>query len=346
MYNSTINVAYFENSTIENLEFYDCHIYTLLIKNCITSSIKISYSNVQDIKIIGGSANNLEFVGDTSNLVEFGHIQCNQISFKAGRASKVKLININFTPSSQVRFIETEIHYPRISNSDASKIDFTRANFDFETFQLLNDYLCDIGQFSTTKSKSVYLEARDMYYLLNKQFQNAGINTAQRKFEFLMNEAYYKSKDKNFSTWLAIIWNKYFRGYYGLSPSIVIYTALAIWLIFGIVYIFIGQFTNVAWSLYLPLDINGKVISDVQPRFINQSTWKLSFSYIRYCFLFSIQQLLMPSFSNSGLTFVKGIGFSQKLLIPIGIGRFLSFVQYILGLLLLFNFIQAFIRTL
>jgi len=346
IYKSRINRVYFENSSIGNLEFHNCQINTLIIKNCTTSSIKIRYSNVQNIKIIGGSIDNIEFINDSSDLVEIGHIQCNQVSFKAGSISKVKLINIKFNSSSQIKFIETKIHFPRICNSDMAKIDFTRANFNFETFQLLNDYKCDVKKFSSSKSKSIYLEARDMYYLLNRQFQNAGITETQIQFEILMNEAYYKSKNHNISTWFSILWNKYFRGHYGLSPKIVIYTALVIWLIFGMFYIFLGQFTNVAWSLYMPLDIHGKVITSVQPRFVIQSTWNISFSYIKYCLLFSIQQLLMPSFSNSSLTFFKGIGFSQKLLIPIGIGKVLSFIQYIIGLLLLFNFIQAFIRTL
>jgi hypothetical protein len=279
-------------------------------------------------------------------MIEVSYTLCNNLFFKSGSISRLKLVNLDFIESSKISFVETKIHLPRFSNFDISKIDITRANIDFKTFQLLNDYESDIGIYSKNQAKRNYLEARDTYYLINKQFQNADLDDSQIELEFLMNEAYVKSLNHNFSNFFYIVWNKYFRGHYGLSPSVVILTALKIWILFGIIYIFIGQFTNVGWALFIPINIYGKPIENMQPRFLNQNKWKLSMSYVSYCFLFSMQQLLIPGFSNSGLSFFKGIGLSQKLLIPIGIGKLISFLEYILGLILIFNFIQAFIRTL
>ncbi|OFX69182.1 MAG: hypothetical protein A2X14_01435 [Bacteroidetes bacterium GWD2_33_33] len=346
LYNNQINRVYIEDAYIDEFELNDCNINTLVIKNCVSNNIKIRNSRLKNLKIIGGSIEHIEFVNDSIFELEIGHVKYTSILFKAGYALKVKLINTLSNSKSSLKFIETIIEYPRLCNIDISKVDFTRAIFDFNSFQLLDDYECDKGLYGNVIAKSKYLEARDTYYLIHKQFQEAGILHTQRKFEFLMHEAFVKTKNKSFSTCIYVLWNKYIRGYYGLSPMIVLYSASIVWLLFSFIYILLGQFTNVAWALYLPLNIHGVAVSNVHPRFLNQPLWKLSFSYMNHCMLFSLQQLLLPSFSRSGLSLFKGIGFSQKLLIPIGFGKMLSFIQYIIGLILLFNFVQAFIRVL
>jgi hypothetical protein len=328
------------------MEFNNCVIEKLVVKNCTTASLKLKNSKISQLIIIGGSFDEIGFIEDIGDNIEIGQIKCKDLIFKSGNISKIKLINLELSELSQIKFIETKVSLPEFSNSNLPKIDLTRANIDFKSFQVLSDHESDIGIYSENQASRNYIEARDSYYLLNKQFQNAGLKESQRSMEYLMNEAYIKSLRPSISKNLYVIWNKHLRGNYGLDPFIVLLTAFKIWILFGVIYVFLGQFTNIGWALFLPLNIHGKPLNNTNPRFLNQNSTKLSVLYITYCFIFSLQQLLIPGFSSIGLSFFKGIGFSQKLLIPIGIGKLISFVQYILGLLLIFNFIQAFIRTL
>jgi len=346
LYDNQLQNVYIEESQINSFELIDCHINQLIIRNSSSSKIRIQNSVIMDLKIIGGWVGQIEFINNTINQLELGYLNYDNIVFKAGDASHVKLINIISNDYSSVKFIETNISYPRFRNIDISRIDLTRANFDFKTFQLLDDYEADNSIYSPNKAKSIYLEARDTYYLIQMQFQNAGLKKTQLSFEFLMQEAYFKSKSNSLLSFISLIWEKYMRGHYGLSPLIVLFSAFIIWLVFSFIYILIGQITNVAWALYLPLNIHGNAINKVNPRFLNHPQWNLSLLYINYCMIFSLQQLLLPSFSRSGISKFRGIGFSQRLLIPIGIGKMLAFVQNALGIILLFNFVQAFIRVL
>lgn len=346
LYDSEVKNLYCENSTLTKFEFINCNVNRLIIKNCKTTSIKLQNSRLNEVIMIGGSFNDIEFIEVNGRNIEIGQTKCNRILFKSGSVSRIKLINIELAPTTQIKFVETIINFPRFSNNILPQIDLTRANIDFNTFQLLNDFDSDNGLFSLGQARSNYLEARDSYYLILKQFQNAGIKEGQRKLEYLINESYVKSLHNSISKFIYVIWNKHLRGYYGLEPLMVVATALKVWILFALIFFILGHFTNIGWALLIPLNIHGEAMNNIHPRFLNPKSWKVSSSYFYYCVLFSLQQLIIPGFSKSGLTFFRGIFFTSSLFIPIGIGKLISFIEYLFGLIIIFNFIQAFVRTL
>lgn len=140
--------------------------------------------------------------------------------------------------------------------------------------------------------------------------------------------------------------NDQMRGHYGLSPFVVIRSTLVILILFAVVYFIIGKM-KIAWGMVMPISVLGEPIEDTDPKFITTTMDTSSGSYVLDCLTFSLDQILVVGTQMFRIPYViERFRVVPRRYVSIGIGKLVASVENLVGLILLYFFILAFIRIL
>ena len=352
--NSEFQDIGFHSGTMDEVTLVGCGMYSQVDFNKTSinglyindskpgSSLVFKDCEINNLRIIGGEFESIEFINCNASFVEIGMLRCRELIFKQGYFHRLRMSDIDLVEDkTMAQFEGTELVLPQVFSDPKLRVDLTRATLNSDEFQLLIDLETD--QETLGNPQLNYQKVRDTYYLLAQQFRAAGLKNLELRCEYLMREAEYKTMRPGVKKWAFRIWNVYFRGDYGLSPMKILLTAVILWILMSVVYLLLGR-TNIAWGLIIPTNVLNTPIDSLNPKVVN-SPRLLSLTYWIRCFSFSAQQLLMPGFTNAGLSYFRSVLFGSDVIVPIGIGRSLSVVQFIAGITLMFNFIQAFVRV-
>jgi uncharacterized protein YjbI with pentapeptide repeats len=347
---SEIKSVKIDNSKIDYLEFSQCNISDLSINSSDIKQIIFKRCNISNFSLIGGNAADIIFIDCVSKDVDFAFIDFKKILFIDGELDRLKISNIYQQNKGDLKIIRTALNYPYIDASLVSSVDILRAEIDLSRFRLMNEVLADSRKYGDSKTSSMYKELRDIYYVLSKTFLDSGQKQKGFFFQFRMNECDRKANHSYIKRLGILFWDVFFRGNYGLSPYMVILTSIIVWFIFSILYYLIGKL-KIVWALYMLLDLQGKIIETDIVHIFGQDTsddksTKFMNQYLFECMNFSFHQLMQVGFNKYGTSYIGHFGYTPKYIVPIGSGKAIVFIQRILGIVLIFNFIQAFIRIL
>lgn len=345
MHEADLNDVQINNSYIKRLEFTDSEIKNLAIRNSDIVEIIIKRSQVDDLKIIGGSVGKINIIDSNVESPEFAYFVFDDICIDGGLYSKAFVGDLRHNPHSKFQIKKARIEYPLFDDSIIKILDLTRSNIDIKNFKLLNEYHADNEEYGKTQCLYIYEEVRDIYYILSQLFYVDGLYEMQRHFEYRMYDAKYKSETSAIKKAQILLWDVFLRGDYGYSPFNVLIASSVVWFIFTSIYFFMGRL-KVGWALFVPLNILGNALADENPKFINANFKKNNVEYLLDCGTFSLHQLIYVGFKKYGMTTVNIFGFIPKHIVTIGIGVIIAMMEKAIGLLLIFNFIQAFLRTL
>lgn len=354
--NCDIPEVSFSFGKLKNLQFIDCEIGMLEFKdisqlenvnfrNCKITELRILKSSVEKLTLLLSECNRFILEDCESKSVSFSLTKSGQILLRRGNASEFNIRDI-VDKGTTVSFEYIEINKPNISPDFAGTINFKKAIFP-DDFVLMQDYQSDNGEFGTKVSRESYSDAIAIYSVIRNQFREIGIGRVERRMEYLLKAAERKSLSSFSNRFFTLIWDEQCRGYYGTSPMIVLRSAFWIWLMFAFTYFSLGKL-RIAWGASIEVSALGERINNINPQLFihraNLSNWQ----YALACLSFSFDQLLIVGVRQG----FRVSHFTEQLMkvprryIGVGFGRIISGIESIIGLIILFNFVQAFIRSL
>lgn len=342
--NGNINSVEFKDCIIKEIDFKKCRIKDLVFKDCTIDRINIQNSDGIKINFMGGIINEINIWGSDLGSLELSKLKFNTILFQAGTAQDLCLYDLN-SSNGKIMIIGTLLNYPKLSLNIFKYLDLTRANILIDDFIIAQEKIGDLLE-SNSKKYDYYKEARVIYSLLGQQFHNANMKKHERIMEYRMRVVERKTNESAAEQFIEYVLEDQIRGHYGLDPSVVIFSAFIIWMFFAVIYFFLGVL-HFGWGMELTINTLGEKYSNTEAVFIVPSLDGSVIAYVITCLAFSFDQLIslgLKAFEIS--SYSSHLRKIPKIYIAVGFGKVVSLVQNILGLVLLFFFIQAFIRTL
>lgn len=356
----------------EDTKFTDCKFSSLWLKNskikngliidnCIISEIVIDQTEFVNLSIIShnDTINKVRVQGASHSigLSISGYI--NEVFVEGGDIQYLDVSNILNTNASMTVF-STLLKNPNFVNKSARNYSIL-FNSSIENATFLADENSILKEESEwedknsdeskktnrTEIKKGYLVAKSVYSYLSKVFEN------EKKYA-LADYFYYRSKiceneissNSSLEKGINKIWNEYFRGNYGTSYPKILLTYLYMVLIFSVLYIALG-WIKISFGYYITTKLFGDTLENQKPIIL---TWRKNkfglIMFIGHCLIFSLNSMVLGGLTNRFHLY----NFTSMYLYPprrygsIGMGKYFSLIQSIIGLILVFFFISAFVR--
>jgi hypothetical protein len=337
--------------TIENLLFDNTQFDKIVIDQSPFQSIQIFTSETDTVKsVLIQNCNNSDGIIFSGNFKE--------IILEGGQINNLDITDIR-NSDCQITVISTSLVHPNLfSNETKQPSVFFNASLENAQFSPDNESILaeefKIDELSTKESystertsiKKKYITVRTAYNHLSKIFGDQKKYDMSDYFDFRSKVCDRKLKTTRFRGFLSYVFHEKMRGNYGTSSITVLKTMLDIFLFFTLVYFLLGFF-NYSFGFYINTKFSGEHLENEKPTLITlrHNITKL-LSYIKHCFVFSLNQMILGGISRDFHIY----DFSVWFLFPprkygaIGIGRYISLVQNIVGLMMLFFLITAFLK--
>ncbi len=295
-----------------------------------------SPQNSKSIKLIGNFKNILIEGGEISNLdiTKITNDECN--------------INIVTTHLINPQLFTFESVNPYVFLS----ADISNAYFATNSNSILSEelQLDEINSNPSFKTKREEIKKR-FTYLITAYYHLSKIFINQKKYD-LADYFDYRAKiceRKSFDSKIKKAWywfyNEKLRGDYGTSLIQIMWTFLTIGFVFSVIYFLLGVL-KFAFCYSVKVNNSGEDIEEERPEI--KSLGKKGINFIPFyfeCLLFSFSQMLLGGITKDfARDIFRFLVHPPKRYVAIGVGKFLGIIQYILGILILFFFISAFIR--
>lgn len=343
--NGVLNEVTFVDCDVKNLEISKSTLTKVTFRNCRIENLKIFRSNGEDFEIIGGYVGELLIENSQLTILDISRINFGSVFIKGGEIRRLKLKELIGSNSKLIMSECLISNQPYFSADIFPFLDLSRVLFPKEGFMIDQEVEGDKRKLRKHKN-ALYREARGIYTLLSQHFAEAKIDQYKAIVDYRTRLVERKMLESSLAQAIDFVWSDQLRGHYGSDPIIVLRSAIWIWLIFSFLYFFLG-IIHLCWGMELVVNSLGERFSSTEPKFILFKERKSIFSYYITCLTFSFDQLISLGFRAFEIS-AFGRSFRQipKIYLPIGIGKNVAVLQNIIGLVLLFNFIQAFLRTL
>jgi len=247
---------------------------------------------------------------------------------------------------SEIALEHVLLVYPGFSPELAAQTNFRKARIP-DDFIVLQELEAETFLAGTTKARESYADAIAVYSVLLGQFRDIGLRRVERRIEYLLRTAERKSQESTWRRLVGNIWDEQLRGRYGTSPLVVLRSTFWVWMLFSIAFLIMGGL-RIAWGASILVTTLGNPVTNEHPRVIVRRAGFGFFQFLVACMTFSLDNLLfLGSRTSLGLaTFSEELMKVPKRYVGIGIGRLVAGGEKLLGLVLLFNFFQAFLRAL
>lgn len=331
------------------------------IDNCIVHELVIDQTEFTNLSIIShnDTINKIRVQGATnsSGLSFTGYV--NEVFVEGGDIQHLDVSNILNTNATLTVF-STLLRNPNFVNKSAKNYSILfnssieNATFLADENSILKEELEWDDKNSSasqktdrTEIKKGYLVTKSVYSHLSKVFEN------EKKYD-LADYFYYRSKiceneissDYTLKKWILGIWNEYFRGNYGTSYPKILLTSFYVTLFFSFLYITLGLF-KFSFGYYVNTKLFGDTLENQKPIIL---TWRKNkfgiVVFIGHCIIFSLNNMVLGGLNNIFHLY----NFTSMYLYPprrygsIGVGKYVSIIQSIVGLIMVFFFISAFVR--
>ena len=323
-----------EGMHVRRLVFVDSDIKRLELRRCAIEGLEIVGGRVDQLNIKNCSTANLTVSRDSSfNRVEFNGWSIEWLDFG----------NLDFS-STKVRFSQTLLRYPRLPEQGLDRVDLRGLLLERNFVLWQEKWIRGRGK-SSPLWNSQLREASLTYFALSDGFQQIGRTDLSRQMYYRARVCQRDSSPDSFYKVLSGTWGEYFRGRYGTSWQIIVCTGFILWISYSLVFIVLGL-SRFAWSAEI---LRSPVGESSAPRLSLVTPYgdRTFGSYVVIAGIVSIEHLLIVGGNVFQIT-----GFSDlirpvsKQYIVIGIGRPIAISEAAFGLVLLVNFVRAFVATL
>jgi uncharacterized protein YjbI with pentapeptide repeats len=338
---------------LNNLFFYNTRIEKIVIDQSTFKSIHISSLGNDTISLVliqnCNKSNGIIFSGNFKKIV-----------LEGGQISDLDITNIT-NSDCFLSVISTYLQNPNLFSTESKQpqvffhASLENTQFDISEESILSEEL-EIDNLSSRDSYSTdrtainkkYMAVRTAYNHLTKVFNDQKNYDLSDYFEYRSKVCDRKITTSRFDSLVSWIFNEKMRGNYGTNSFVVLMTMLIILFLFSFLYFILGIYPfKFAFGFYLNTKLSGEIVEDERPVLITLRHSLNGFiDYATHCFLFSLNQMILGGISRG----FHIHDFSLWYLFPprkygsIGIGRIISFVQNIIGLMMLFFFITAFLK--
>lgn len=366
----------FINDSLSSISFNNNLIYDLTLKDCYINNLLITSSNIKNLNITNCKINSIEIISSPFNQININtpaNDTINNILIKNCEESRYIYFDGNFgqitldgglidllditkikSKNSSLKVMGTKLSYPNFYNSQSNNSDvfvnshITPSSFT-SNFILKEDReltkINSINSYNTNRTEifNRFRFVEQSYEILSEKLKTANDKQLSNYFDYrkskthnLLNKSYSWNK-------LSVLWNEYFRGNYGTSVNPIILTFIFSWLLFTFFYVLLGHMKFV-FFYYKTTNDEGKTNDKSYFITLNQKLSNLH-RYFVHCLWFSLSQMVAGSVISS-LNFGR---FTTLYLTPprkyftLGIGVFLSILQNVIGIILVFNFVTTFI---
>jgi hypothetical protein len=349
-----------ENSTIEEIDFSNIDTLTSLeIINCKIDRLIFYETCFNGVKIISDT--------DTLGSVVIRNCKSSKDIFFRGlfkeilfEGGEVTHLDITQVQNDDCRFkaIATKLNEPNLySFETASSSVFLNAEIANAMFELnKSSWLKEEKEVDKMNRSASYNTRREVInkrysFVISGYMHLAKLFDEQKRYD-VADYFYVRSKAcerKAEPRWYKRAFIKVFhekmRGDYGTNLGKILWTFLLTVCVFTFVYWILAIF-KIGFGYYTCLRLDGSEIHDHRPIFISLNrNWSNGIEVLRSCFFLSMNQLLLGSLTKD---FVKDIlvfaSMPPKKYSVIGIGRLMSVLQYLLGIILLCFLISSFLH--
>ena len=341
----------FENCYIENLDFQRAYIEHIIFDNCKIGFLKLTESTIDDFLIAHSKIDIIKVVNSNSLHLKFGKdVGIDSLCLTGGIHKEIIFQGTN--EYGAIYLSNSELINPGISPKIITNTDFTKCIFHPDERSMLQiefeaDKMNTASSQNTkrVKVKQKYLDARLCYITLANQFNEAKYTRISNYFNYRANAVDRKKKYSGISHGAQYLYNEMLRGKYGTDPITVLISALWLIIVFAIIYFILGLL-NIGWGIKTYTSLLGDNLEDRTPQVL---VWKRGdnlFYYFMECFFFSTSQLLLGGISKDFHIY----NFSVNILSPprkyaaLSWVRWIAGIENILGLIMLFFFINAFVN--
>lgn len=365
--NDSLNSISFNNNLIYDLTLKDCYINNLLITSSIIKNLNITNCKINSIEIISSPFNQINIntsANDTINNILIKNCDESRYIYFDGNFGQiildgglVDLLDITKIKSrnTSLKVMGTKLSYSNFYNSHSNNSDvflnshITPSSFN-SNFILKEDReltkINSINSYNTNRTEifNRFRFVEQSYGILSEKLKTANDKQLSNYFGYrkskthnLLNKSYNWNK-------LGVLWNEYFRGNYGTSVTPIILTFVLSWVLFTFFYVILGYMKFVIFY-YKTTNDEGKTKDKSYFITLSQKLRNIH-RYFAHCLWFSLSQMVAGSVISS-LNFGR---FTTIYLTPprkyftVGIGVFLSILQNVIGIILVFNFVTTFIN--
>ncbi|HMK24960.1 MAG TPA: hypothetical protein VK483_02945 [Chitinophagaceae bacterium] len=358
-------------STLSNITFVNCNFNSFWIRNCKElNNLNIINCKIDELVLDQSSFNSIliEAYKDTIQKVRIQgcsnsrHIKFagyfKEIIIEGGEIQYLDVSNI-LIPDAKLTIFSTILKNPNFVNKSAKNYSILY-NSSIESATLTPDKNSilkeelewqDKNSHSATETerkeiKKGYLVSKSVYTYLSKIFENEKRYDLSDYFYFRSKVCEREINSSGLSKTLLKYFNESVRGNYGTNYLIILKTFVFIILFFSLIYILLG-FSKFAFGYYINTKLFGESLENQKPILLTFRRNKFGIIiFIWNCILFSLNNMVLGGLSSN----FHFYNFTTMYLYPprkygtLGIGRFFSFIQSLIGLLLVFFFITAFLR--
>lgn len=368
---SEFNDIDFLKCKINNLELVDCKFKEIEILNSMLESISfervyvdkliINTSSFKDIKISSPIEDTIQKItiincNNSTGLHLYGYIK--EIEIEGGQISNLDITKIK-NSDCKISIVSTLLIHPNLLSSESIQpktflnTSLENAQFNPEKSSMLWEEI-NVNSLNTDESYQTrriniskkYIYLRTAYNHLSKIFSDQKKYDLADYFDYRAKVCDRKINSNRFYGFLTWLFHEKMRGNYGTDSFIVLVSIFFIFIFFTFIYFTMGYF-NFAFGYFAYTKLSGELLELEKPKII---TMRRNFSqfitYLKHCFLYSLNQMILGGISKDFHLYQFSISylFPPRRYGPVGFGRFVSLMQNIIGLLMLFFLITAFLR--
>ena len=343
--NVTLTDVAFRNCKIERLRMSRCRVENALFLGCRIGAMVLNDCDVDGI--------DLHACIHDPGLGRLHHVSKQrgvQHDFSGLRAHRGVLRNLDMKAfridPANVSLYEVQLSAPVFSAQLVKDLDIRRLLWTSRGLVIGQEIEAQDDELSHARAVELLREARSIYALLQRRYAEAGFGREERFMTYRLGVVNRGLLESRIRARLDYLWNELCRGRYGTDPMVVVGTAIGVCVFFAMLYFVLG-WMHVAWGLIIPESMTGQVGDGGVAHFICGAGAGHVVRYSSTCFAFSMNRLLFGGTRAFDLINPSDLfTLAPSRYKSIGIGRLISGLEGLAGLILLTNFIRAFVRTL
>ena len=336
----------FKNCSFENIQVRNSNFNSVRFDNCRISDLTISSTVLKHFQINNSALPTKILITNCKD--------CYDVKLKGvydeieTRGGKISFLDVAMIDTFATLKIDgTQLSFPSFQNHVSTNVEIVKNltiyaqsfsnlnNFGLKE-QLLFEEIDTDNSYETARNeiKERFLSVEATYNKLSSKFNESNDKKYANYFKFKEHQFHSKLNQSELSQKFSVIWHEFIRGNYGTSVIPIAIAFITVWFAFGFLY-FMLAFLNIAVISY-KYSVNGQdktYIVSIGAKFSN------ILNAISNCYYFSITEM----FSGGITSNIKLGNFSNnyqsppRTYIAIGVGRIISFIQNVLGIILIFR---------
>jgi len=330
---------------VQDLSIEAADVDRLVLERGHVGRLELRRSRVRHLEIVGAAVDELLVTDcETDVCVLSSQTRLGRCRITGGRLASLDLAGLQ--TDGQIELSRLELMAAHITKTQSRQVDLAGAIGLGERFKLQQELDAASDRFGKATSRDLFADAEQCYHAIASRLMNDGLKDPALRMRYRAAVCHREGTTEGLDRAFSIVWGEYLRGQYGTSWLVVLQVALVVWAVFTALYWALG-WCRYCWAMEVTATADGVLWRSDRPRVVLPYGERSLVDYSLCAMVFSLENLLLIG----GRTFQFGavadlIKPTPKGLIGIGVGRILAFIEGVIGLVLIVNFLQAFIAAL